>query len=214
MRDKPDNILLAGVFYHDEGEGLDMRARFVRAWHTIQRKENNQLGKKLCVAFEPYTQWVISRAAKLGMPYHPKKSPPSAATSSSPSIPVENKEEFQELLARMKLERDTRERKFHTSELENKELKKQLKEKDDMLFMQDGWIIEKDALLRQDARKRKRQEDLFSSAYPESDCPPASKAWKEIVDKLVTEKAMMKSFYKDKIEKLQRKIGSSSRGTS
>jgi hypothetical protein len=208
MRDKPDNILLAGVFYHNGEGSSNMRARFVRAWHTVHRKEKNQLGKKLGVASEPYTQWVIARAAKLGMPYHLKKSPPSTATSSSPSMPFENKEEFQELLARMKLERDTWERKFHTSELENKELKKQLKEKDDMLFMQDGWIIEKDALLRQDARKRKRQDDG----------PPASKAWKEIVDKLVTEKATMKSFYEDKIEKLKKKtqggIDFSSHGTS
>jgi hypothetical protein len=93
-----------------------------------------------------------------------------------------------------------------------------LKEKDDMLFMQDGWIIEKDALLRRDARKRKRQDDLFSNAHPESVGPPASKAWKEIVDRLVTEKATMKSFYEDKIEKLNKKmrggIGSSSHGTS
>jgi hypothetical protein len=222
MRDKPENILLAGVFYRNEEGNPDMRARFVRAWHTVHKKEKNQLGKKLCIVSEPYTQWVIARAAKLGMPYHLKKSPPSAATSSTPSstpsIPFENKEEFHELLARMKLERDTWERKFHTSELENEELKKQLKEKDDMLFMQDGWIIEKDALLRRDARKRKRQDDLFSSAHPKSIGPPASKAWKEIVDKLVTEKAMVKSFYEDKIEKLNKKmqggIGSSSHGTS
>jgi hypothetical protein len=172
MRDKPNSLLLAGEFYHNEEGGPTMRNKFVRAWHTIHRKEKNQLGRKLSVASESYTMWVIARAAKLGMPYHLEKSIPSAATSSPPSIPFENKEEFQELLARMKLERDTWKRKFHTSELENEELKKQLKEKEDMLFMQDGWLIEKDdlikrkdALLRQDAKRKRRQGDLFSPGF-------------------------------------------------
>jgi hypothetical protein len=171
MRDKPENMLLAAVFYRNEEESPDMRARFVRAWHTVHKKEKNQLGKKLCIASEPYTQWVIARAAKLGMPYRLEKSIPSASTSPS-IIPFENKEELQELLARMKLERDTWKRKFHTSELENEELKKQLKEKEDMLFMQDGWLIEKDdlikrkdALLRQDAKRKRKQGDLFFPGF-------------------------------------------------
>jgi hypothetical protein len=80
----------------------------------------------------------------------------------------------------MKLERDTWERKFHTSELENEELKKQLKEKEDILFMQDGWIIEKDdlikrkdALLRQDAKRKRKQGDLFSHGF-NSESGPSS----------------------------------------
>jgi hypothetical protein len=171
MRDKPNSLLLAGEFYHNEEGGPTMRNKFIRAWYTIHKKEKNQLGRKLGVASESYTMWVIARAAKLGMPYRLEKSIPSASTSPS-IIPFENKEELQELLARMKLERDTWKRKFHTSELENEELKKQLKEKEDMLFMQDGWLIEKndlikrkDALLRQDAKRKRRQGDLFSPGF-------------------------------------------------
>ncbi|MCI67841.1 hypothetical protein A2U01_0089100, partial [Trifolium medium] len=68
MRDKPNNILLAGVFYRNEEGNLDMRDRFVRAWNNVHRKGKDQLGKRLGIAFEPYTQWVVARAAKLKMP--------------------------------------------------------------------------------------------------------------------------------------------------
>ncbi|MCI58745.1 hypothetical protein A2U01_0080000, partial [Trifolium medium] len=90
-------------------------------------KGKDQLGKRLGIAFEPYTQWVIARATKLKMPYRLEKPLPSVAT---PPSPIKKKKEFQEVLARMKLERDTWEKKFHASELEKKELKKQLKEKE------------------------------------------------------------------------------------
>jgi hypothetical protein len=178
MKDKPNSLLLAGEFYHNKEGGPTMRSKFVRAWHKIHKKERNQLGRKLSVVSESYSQWVVARAAKLGVPYRLGKSVPSADTSSSPSIPFENKEEFQELLARLELERDTWKRKFHTSELENEELKKQLKEKEDMLFVQDGWIIEKDdlikrkdALLRQDAKRKRKQGDLFSPGFNSENDP-------------------------------------------
>ncbi|MCI64224.1 hypothetical protein A2U01_0085482, partial [Trifolium medium] len=51
MRDKPNSILLAGVFYHNEEGNLDMRDRFVRAWNKVHRKGKDQLGKRLGIAF-------------------------------------------------------------------------------------------------------------------------------------------------------------------
>jgi hypothetical protein len=93
-------------------------------------------------------------------------------------MPFVTVEEFQELLARMKIERDTWERKFHMSELENKKLKEQLKEHEDMLFMQDAWILEKDdlikrkdALLRQDTKRKRKQGDLFSPGFNSENDP-------------------------------------------
>ncbi|PNX71026.1 hypothetical protein L195_g057982, partial [Trifolium pratense] len=79
-------------------------------------------------------------------------------------------DEFQELLARLRLEKDAWERKFRESELENQELKEKLKEQERVLSLQSGLLVEKeemirvkDALLRQDSKRKKRQGDLFSS---------------------------------------------------
>jgi hypothetical protein len=171
MKDRPDSVLLTGVFYHNEEGSQHMREKFARAWHKIHRKKKDRLGKKLGVASDTYTRWVIKRVVELEMPYSFEKLSPSTTTPSS-VIPFETVEEFQELLARMKIERDTWERKFHMSELENKKLKEQLKEHEDMLFMQDAWILEKDdlikrkdALLRQDTKRKRKQGDLFSPGF-------------------------------------------------
>ena len=43
-------------------------------------------------------------------------------TPSSSTIPIENMEKYQEILARMKLERDTWEEKYHISEYEKRDL--------------------------------------------------------------------------------------------
>jgi hypothetical protein len=53
MRDKPNNILLADVFYFNKEGNSDMRERFVRAWHTIHKKEKNQLGKSWVLFLNP-----------------------------------------------------------------------------------------------------------------------------------------------------------------
>lgn len=60
------------------------------------------------------------------------------STPLSSTIPVDNREEYRAVLTRMKLERDTWDRKFHALDIEKEELKKQLKEEDDILFLQDG----------------------------------------------------------------------------
>src|SRR3954467_13367012 len=133
------------------------------------------------------------------------------------TTPIESSEEHLELVAKLRAERDAWEKKFHASEIENKELKIHLKEKDEMLDIKDGWLMEKDdqirhqeELLQQHGEKRKRQqEDLFSSGSHED-----SVAWKEVADKLVVEKTHLKAFYEDELEKLRRKlqrgVGSSS----
>ncbi|PNX58320.1 hypothetical protein L195_g059133 [Trifolium pratense] len=107
------------------------------------------------------------------MPYSFEKSSSVDASSSTtpPSvIPFKTIDEFQELLARLRLEKDAWERKFRESELENQELKEKLKEQERVLSLQSGLLVEKeemirvkDALLRQDSKRKKRQGDLFSS---------------------------------------------------
>ncbi|MCI57957.1 hypothetical protein A2U01_0079210, partial [Trifolium medium] len=66
-------------------------------------------------------------AVERGMPYTFRRSSYSAGVSlptAPPSvIPFETVEDFQELLARIRFERDAWEKKFHEVELENKELK-------------------------------------------------------------------------------------------
>ena len=55
------------------------------------------------------------------------------------------------------------------------------------------------------------QEDLFSSSI-QPDTPPASVAWKLIVDKLVIEKTQMEDQIKELNRNMQGGIGSSSHG--
>ncbi|GAU37329.1 hypothetical protein TSUD_61430 [Trifolium subterraneum] len=138
-----------------------------------RQKGKDQLGKKLGIVSEDYTKWVISRAIERGMPYSFEKSSSVDASSSitPPSvIPFKTIDEFQELLAKLRLEKDAWERKFRESELENQELKEKLKEQEKVLSLQSDLLVEKkemirvkDALLRQDSKRKKRQGDLFSS---------------------------------------------------
>ncbi|XP_045831213.1 uncharacterized protein LOC123922549 [Trifolium pratense] len=173
MKDRPKSILLTGIFYLNEEGSQHMRESFARAWRNVHRKGRDQLGKKLGIVSEDYTKWVISRAIERGMPYSFEKSSSVDASSSTtpPSvIPFKTIDEFQELLARLRLEKDAWERKFRESELENQELKEKLKEQERVLSLQSGLLAEKeemirvkDALLRQDSKRKKRQGDLFSS---------------------------------------------------
>ncbi|XP_050876220.1 uncharacterized protein LOC127079912 [Lathyrus oleraceus] len=121
-----------GFFYLNKEESSGLKDRIIHAWHNIHRKGKNRLGRKNCVAFEPYTQWVCARASELKMPYALEKpSFPYAITSSS-TIPIENREEFQEILARLKLERDTWECKYHVLNDKKMKMEQHLKEKDDL----------------------------------------------------------------------------------
>ncbi|XP_050878332.1 uncharacterized protein LOC127082152 [Lathyrus oleraceus] len=121
MADKLDNLLLSGFFYLNEEESFCLKDRIIHAWRNIHRKGKYRLGRKNCVAFEPYTQWVCARASELKMPYAPKKPLFPYAIILSSTIPIKNREEFQEILDRLKLERDTWEGKYHV--LKHKKMK-------------------------------------------------------------------------------------------
>ncbi|XP_050889168.1 uncharacterized protein LOC127094371 [Lathyrus oleraceus] len=186
MVDKPDNLLLSGFFYLNEEESSGLKERIIHAWHNIHRKGKDRLGRKNCVAFEPYTQWVCARASEFKMPYALEKpSFPFAITSSS-TIPIENREEFQEVLDRLKLERDTWKGKYHGLNDKNMKMEQQLKEKDDLIE-----ILEQQAV-----KKHEEQEGLLLSKvrpfHEYSSIPPTSGAWKGIIDKVTIENAQLK----------------------
>ncbi|GAU47885.1 hypothetical protein TSUD_404570 [Trifolium subterraneum] len=146
MRDRPESVLLTGIFYSNEEGSQYMRKEFARAWYDVHGEGKNQLGRKLGIVSEDYTEWVISRAIERGMPYSFEKS--SSVDVSSSVIPFETIDEFQELLTKSRLEKEAWERKFRESELENKELKEKLKEQEKMLSLQSGLLAEKEDMIK------------------------------------------------------------------
>lgn len=186
MVDKPDNLLLSGFFYLNEEESSDLKDRIIHAWRDIHKKGQDRLGRKDCVSFEPYTQWVCARASEFKIPYALEKpSFPFAITSSS-TIPIENREDFQEVLDRFKLERDNWEGKYHVLNDKKMKMEQQLKEKDDLIE-----ILEQQAVNKNEQQKVL----LLSKVHPfheYSSIPPTSGAWKGIVDKLMIENAQLK----------------------
>jgi len=69
MEEKPRNIHLENVYYHNKNDIRGMREQVVRSWNTIRRRDKGQLGRKTGVVHESYTQWVIDRAMQFGMQY-------------------------------------------------------------------------------------------------------------------------------------------------
>ncbi|KAI5446163.1 hypothetical protein KIW84_014134 [Lathyrus oleraceus] len=70
LKDKPNNILLEGVFFQKGKDPEGLKGRMVRAWRKIHRKGRKELGLKNCIALEPYTSWVTRRASEYLMPYY------------------------------------------------------------------------------------------------------------------------------------------------
>ncbi|KAI5436001.1 hypothetical protein KIW84_022435 [Lathyrus oleraceus] len=76
LKDKPNNILLEGVFFQEGKDPQGLKARMVRAWHKVHKKGRKELGPKNCIALEPYTAWVRKRASEYFMPYdYPRPTP-------------------------------------------------------------------------------------------------------------------------------------------
>ncbi|KAI5445327.1 hypothetical protein KIW84_013528 [Lathyrus oleraceus] len=76
LKDKPNNILLEGVFFQEGKDPQGLKSRMVRAWRKIHKKGRNELGPKNCIALEPYTAWVRKRASEYLMPYdYPRPTP-------------------------------------------------------------------------------------------------------------------------------------------
>lgn len=87
----------------------------------------------------------------------------------------------------MKQERDDWESKFHVSNAKRLALQRNLKEKDDMLH-------QKNDLIELHGKKRKREKKARFGA------------WKGVIDKILKEKADMKTSFEARIRKLERKL--------
>lgn len=74
MKDKPNNIILQALFIQEDVDNKGYQENILCVWHKIQRKKMDELGNKICVFLEPYTQWVRARATKINMHY-PLKEP-------------------------------------------------------------------------------------------------------------------------------------------
>ncbi|KAI5432238.1 hypothetical protein KIW84_036109 [Lathyrus oleraceus] len=76
LKDKPNNILLEGVFFQEGKDPQGLKARMVRAWRKVHKKGRKELGPKNCIAMEPYTAWVRKRESEYLMPYdYPRPTP-------------------------------------------------------------------------------------------------------------------------------------------
>ena len=146
------------------------------------------------------------------MPYADEE-PMFSAVSKSTTFPVETMGEYQEALAKMRLEKEALEDKFLKTDLENEKLKKQVKDHEKTLYFQDEWLMEKDEKIRQKdnaikryIKERKRKLDEMTTSNPAPD------EWKKVINKLKAEKAELKAHYGKEILKLKlhQAFGSSS----
>ncbi|KAL5131809.1 hypothetical protein HKD37_12G034614 [Glycine soja] len=178
MKTKPNNLALTNEFYLNHGDHSNKRERFAQAWSAIRRLSRSQLGKKSDYVHESYTQWVIDRTKSFGLPYHLPRYLSSTIPPSSLPIPFDTKEEFHEQLTKERQEKETWKRRCQELERENETLKGKIAQQSRELFIQNQRMIEKDdllrrkdALLHQDARRKRRFMDLFSSAHSDSEDP-------------------------------------------
>src|ERR1051325_2899231 len=137
---KPLGFTVESYFYHEGEDSSGLKARMIRAWHHIRKKEKGKA--KNCVAMETYTSWVKKRAKEFRMPYTYEE-PLFPVVSKSTTIPVETMGEYQGALAKIRLEKEALEDKFLKTDLENVKLKKQVKDHEKTLYFQDGWLMEK-----------------------------------------------------------------------
>ncbi|KAK2374900.1 hypothetical protein QL285_075831 [Trifolium repens] len=181
IKAKPDNITLANEFYLNHEDPSNKRRKFVHAWHAIRRLGRGQLGRKCDVVHESYLQWVIDRAKNFGMPYEMSRGVSATTPPSSLPLPFDTKEEFQEILAELRCEKDAWKTRCQAAERENETLRGKLEQKDHELFAQSQEIVKKNVLLqrknnllRSDPKRRKHNMDLFTGSQSDSDDPPAS----------------------------------------
>ena len=57
---KPFGFTVESYFYLEEEDSQGLKARMIKAWHHIRRKEKGKA--RNCVAMETYTSWVKKRA--------------------------------------------------------------------------------------------------------------------------------------------------------
>ncbi|KAI5421358.1 hypothetical protein KIW84_044972 [Lathyrus oleraceus] len=154
LKDKPNNILLEGVFFQEGKDPQGLKGRMVRAWRKIHKKGRKELGPKNCIALEPYTSWVWRRASEYLMPYeYPRPTPLFVAGPST--LPSQGVEELRD---------EDRSRAWIR---EREELLQQIREKDALIeFLEHQVIDDPDdvltSLLPQSSKFWKRKHDRLA----------------------------------------------------
>jgi len=149
-----------------------MRDQFVKAWCTIHKKNNNQLGDKSDLTYETYTQWVIDRAAEYGMPY----TLPRYLSSTTPELPLplppNTQEKYQGKMADLNRVCATWKRKYEEamSKVEDNDVEI-LQHKHELLNKERQLIEKKAQIQAQSARlaqfiSRKECIDFFAAVHP------------------------------------------------
>ena len=119
---KPIGLTVESYFYQEGKDPQGLKARMMRAWYDIRRKEKGEA--RNCISMDSYTYWVKKRAKEFQMPYAYEK----PMVSKPPTIPIDTMGKYQETLARMRLEKDAWEDKFRKTDVENTKLKKRVKD--------------------------------------------------------------------------------------
>ncbi|KAI5394367.1 hypothetical protein KIW84_061159 [Lathyrus oleraceus] len=154
LKDKPNNILLEGVFFQEGKDPQNLKGRMVRARCKIHRKGRKELGPKNCIALEPYTLWVRKRASEYRMPYDYPRPTPMVMVGPS-TLPNQGVEELRD---------EDRSRAWVR---EREELLQQLRDKDALIeFLEHQVIDEPDdvvtSLLPQSSKFWKRKYDRLA----------------------------------------------------
>src|SRR4051812_17736600 len=133
-----------------------------------------------------------------------------------PMFPVVSQrpnEEYQDTLTKMRIEKDAWEEKFRRTDVENRKLKKRVKEHEETLYYQDGWLMNKDEKIRRkDAAIRRYIKENKKNLEASTSNAPMPDNWKNVIDKLRAEKAELKAHYGKEVMKLKLRnaFGSSS----
>ncbi|KAI5396660.1 hypothetical protein KIW84_062754 [Lathyrus oleraceus] len=154
LKDKPNNILLEGMFFQEGKDPKNLKGRMVRTWRKVHRKGRKELGPKNCIALEPYTSWVRRRASEYRMPYDYLIPTPMVMVEPS-TLPNQGVEELRD------------EDRLRAWVREREELLQQLKDKDAVIeFLEHQIIDEPDdmvtSLLPQSSRFWKRKYDRLA----------------------------------------------------
>ncbi|XP_058754577.1 uncharacterized protein LOC131627739 [Vicia villosa] len=179
---RPRNNLLEGFFLEERVENKEFRERIANAWHPSHILEIKDWKTKGDLSPEPFDGWVTTaRATELRMHILPGTSLPSIEKPPLPHVAPPTIESLQEALRKMKKSRDHWKRKFESADAQLGMIEESyediLKEKNDQLFLQETWLIAKDATISKYAREKKRKKE-------EKAPPPKEVAWKSIIEKL------------------------------
>jgi hypothetical protein len=175
MKQKPLNIALDSIFYHYHTDSKGLREQFVKAWHTIHKKDSNQLGEKSDLTYATYNQWIIDEAAKYKMPYPiPRYLSSTTPEQPFPLLPA-TQEKYQEKMADLSRVCDTWKRKYEKAmaQVADKDLEIELQQS--TILKQGEQLIEKNIQIQALSKRlapfisTKERMDFFAGTHPDGE---------------------------------------------